>query len=158
MQQHTSSNEKIIEASPQQLYHAFTDAAMLEKFLAPGEMTAHIHSFDLRPGGGYTMSLYYPSKGNYPPGKTNAKEDRFTSTFLELQPYERIKTTTVFDTQDPLFAGEMLMTILLKPVDNLHTRITIIFENIPPGIKPEDNELGTSLTLQKLENLVASHS
>jgi hypothetical protein len=25
-----------------------------------------------------------------------------------------------------------------------------VFRNIPPGIKPEDNEKGTALTLQKL--------
>jgi hypothetical protein len=30
------------------------------------------------------------------------------------------------------------------------TKVTIVCENIPPGIKPEDNEAGCGSTLEKL--------
>jgi hypothetical protein len=32
--------------------------------------------------------------------------------------------------------------------------VTIIFENIPRGIRPEDNEAGTELSLEKLARYV----
>ena len=34
------------------------------------------------------------------------------------------------------------------------TDVTIVFENIPPGIRPEDNEEGTRLSLEKLARYV----
>ena len=40
---------------------AFTDPAAMAVWLAPGDMTGEVHSFDDRVGGGYQMSLYYPS-------------------------------------------------------------------------------------------------
>ena len=33
------------------------------------------------------------------------------------------------------------------------TEVVIIFTNIPPGIRPEDNEAGTQLSLEKLARL-----
>jgi hypothetical protein len=40
-------------------------------------------------------------------------------------------------------------------VEGVGTKVTISFRNIPPGIRPEDNEKGTDLTLEKLSNFVA---
>jgi hypothetical protein len=34
------------------------------------------------------------------------------------------------------------------------TRVSIVFKDIPPGIRPEDNEAGTRLTLEKLARYV----
>jgi hypothetical protein len=34
------------------------------------------------------------------------------------------------------------------------TKVTIVFRNIPPGIRPEDNEAGTQSTLEKLARYV----
>jgi len=34
------------------------------------------------------------------------------------------------------------------------TKVTILFKNIPPGIRPEDNEAGTQSTLDKLARYV----
>ena len=34
------------------------------------------------------------------------------------------------------------------------TTVSIIFKDIPPGIRPEDNEVGTRLTLEKLARYV----
>lgn len=56
----SSQNSKVIKASPETLYKAFTDPKALAVWLAPGKMTGKVHSFDLRIGGGYQMSLFYP--------------------------------------------------------------------------------------------------
>ena len=34
------------------------------------------------------------------------------------------------------------------------TKVTILFKNIPSGIRPEDNEAGTESTLEKLARYV----
>jgi len=58
---HTS---RIIRALPEELYEAFIDPAALVAWLPPAEMTGVIHEFDARVGGGYRMSLFYPSNIN----------------------------------------------------------------------------------------------
>ena len=54
-----------------------------------------------------------------------------------------------FDTDDPRFLGEMTMTTTFLERDE-GTEVTILFENIRPGIRPEDNETGTRSSLDKL--------
>jgi hypothetical protein len=47
----------------------------------------------------------------------------------------------------------MIMEVLFEP-EGKGTRITMIFMDIPAGIRPEDNEKGTELSLQKLEKYI----
>jgi hypothetical protein len=39
-------------------------------------------------------------------------------------------------------------------VEDSGTRVTILFKNIPSGIRPEDNEAGTEASLEKLARYV----
>jgi hypothetical protein len=45
------------------------------------------------------------------------------------------------------------MTVLLAEVDG-GTEVTLLYENVPKGIRPEDNEAGSRQSLQKLAALV----
>ncbi|MBO0784226.1 MAG: SRPBCC domain-containing protein, partial [Ktedonobacteraceae bacterium] len=54
----STRNSKFIKATPEVLYRACTDPAALAAWRAPGDMTGEVHSFDLRVGGGYQMSLF----------------------------------------------------------------------------------------------------
>ena len=58
-----------------------------------------------------------------------------------------------FETQDPGFAGEMTMTVRLAEV-NGGTEVSLFYENVPSGIRPEDNEMGSRQSLEKLAALV----
>ncbi len=146
-------NSKFIKAPQQTIYRAFTDPAALAVWLAPGDMTGVVHSFDYRVGGGYQMSLYYPSSESTAQGKTSEREDRYTARFVELSPPEKIVEVIIFDTSDPAFSGEMIMEITLEPEED-GTTVSIVFKDIPTGIRPEDNELGTRSTLEKLARFV----
>jgi len=95
------------------------------------------------------MSLFYPPSDCAHLGKSSAREDRFSSRFVKLQPPERIVQVIQFDTNDPAFAGEMTMEVTLEDSQG-DTLVTIAFENIPPGISPEDNDTGTRQSLEKL--------
>lgn len=58
----TSANSKIIRATKEKIYKAFSDKNALELWLAPDEMIRKIHEFDFRVGGGYMMSLFDKKK------------------------------------------------------------------------------------------------
>jgi len=58
-----------------------------------------------------------------------------------------------FESPDPQFAGAMRITTTFADGDE-GTEITILCQDIPPGIRPEDNEEGTRQALQKLAALL----
>jgi uncharacterized protein YndB with AHSA1/START domain len=150
---HSTRNTKFIKASQEAVYKAFTDPKALAVWFAPGDMTAEVHYFDERVGGGYEMSLYYPASEKEAQGKTADKEDRYTARFVELTPPNRIVEAITFASDDAGFAGEMIMDVTFEGKDG-GTEVTIVFKNIPAGIRLEDNEQGTELSLQKLAKYV----
>jgi len=149
----STQNSKWIKATPEALYRAFTNPAALAVWLAPGDMTGKVHRFDGRVGGGYEMSLYYPSSEQTVRGKTADREDRYTARFVELTTARRIVEAITFDSVDPAFGGEMIMEVTFEAEDG-GTTVSILFKDIPPGIRPEDNEAGTRSTLEKLARYV----
>lgn len=151
-----TKNSRIIKATPEKLYSALTTPEALETWQAPGDMTGKVHSFDLREGGGYRMSLFYPESETEMKGKTARREDRFGVKFTELKPPHKIVQAVTFETRDPQFTGEMTMEITFEPVDE-GTKVTFSFRSIPIGIKPEDNEAGTISSLEKLADYVEAY-
>ena len=149
----STRNSKFIKATPEALYRAFTDPAALAVWFAPGDMTGEVHRFDDSVGGGYEMSLYYPSSEQTLRGKTKDREDRYTARFVELTPPRRIVEAITFDAVDPAFSGEMLMVVTFEAEEG-GTTVSILFKDIPSGIRPEDNEVGTQLTLEKLARYI----
>lgn len=149
----TTRNWKLIKASRESLYKAFTSPEALGVWLAPGEMTGKVHNFDLKVGGDYQMSLFYPLSEKKSRGKTSEREDRFSARFVELTPSKKIVEAITFDSNNAAFPGEMIMEVTFEAKDN-GTRVTILFKNIPSGIRPEDNKTGTRLTLEKLARYV----
>src|SRR5215475_13890230 len=131
--------------------------AALAVWLAPDQMTAKVHEFDARVGGGYQMSLFYPLSEQVYRGKTSEREDRFTARFVELTLPTRIVQAITFDSADAAFAGEMTMTVTFEERDS-GTEVTILFEQIPRGIRPEDNDAGTRSSLEKLARYVEYQS
>jgi hypothetical protein len=72
---------------------------------------------------------------------------------VELVSPRRIVEAINFETDNPGFAGEMTIEITLEG-KNGGTNVMMAFKNIPSGIRPEDNEKGTELSLQKLAQYV----
>jgi uncharacterized protein YndB with AHSA1/START domain len=144
-----TQTSRVIQAPREALYRAFTDPGALAVWLAPGEMTGKVHAFDVRVGGGYRMSLFYPASEQVYRGKTAEREDRFTARFVELTPPTRIVQAIAFDSVDPAFSGEMTMVVTLEDKEG-GTEVTVVFEHIPSGIRPEDHEAGCRSSLEKL--------
>jgi uncharacterized protein YndB with AHSA1/START domain len=149
MSRATSRAVRTIRAPRERVYAAFLNPDDLAAWLPPAEMTGVIHGFDGRPGGGFEMSLFYPEETAGSPGKTAAKEDRVRLRFVELTPPARIVKAATFAADDPAFAGEMRITVTFVERDGA-TEVTMAFEDLPPGVRPEDNDEGARLSLEKL--------
>jgi uncharacterized protein YndB with AHSA1/START domain len=48
----STRTSRVIKATRETLYRAFTDPEALAVWLSPGEMTGKVHEFDARVGGG----------------------------------------------------------------------------------------------------------
>ncbi len=144
---------RIIKAPRTKLYPACLDPDMLARWRVPDRMTGVVHSFDARIGGSYRMSLTYQNPKRGPGGKTSRDTDSFTGRFVELVPDEKIVESIAFETDDPGYAGAMTLTTCFEDVPG-GTNVTMKFDGLPPGIRPEDNETGTRQSLAKLAALV----
>jgi uncharacterized protein YndB with AHSA1/START domain len=112
-------------------------------------MKGRVHEFDAQEGGDYRMSLTYVDSDHSPRGKTSDHTDVFRARFLELIPYGRIVQLIEFESKDPAFADPM--TLNWTPTDAPGgTEVTILCENAPEGIQPDDHEAGFRSTLENL--------
>jgi len=145
----STRTSRVIKARPEDLYDAFVDPKALVEWLPPAEMTGEIHAFDARVGGGYRMSLYYPEEEKVFRGKTAEREDRVEVRFVELARPRKIVEAIDFVTDDPALKGEMTMTATFKKTSG-GTEATLVFENLPPGLQPLDNDAGARLSLDQL--------
>jgi uncharacterized protein YndB with AHSA1/START domain len=144
---------RLVKAPPAQVYQAFLDPLAVGAWMAPGSMRLHVHVFDARLGGRFRISLTYPDPPDAQRGKTTGDTDTYHGYFAELVPDEKIVEVIEFESRDPGFAGEMTMTVLLRDVEG-GTEVTLVYDNLPPGIRPEDNEAGTRASLAKLAALL----
>lgn len=133
-----SGASRLVKAPPEAVYRACTDLGTIARWRVPDGMTGKVDSVD---GATYRMSLTYP----------DGRADRFEATFVERVPNERIVERIRFDAKDR--AGEMVMTTSLRAVEG-GTEVSIDYENLPRGIRPEDNDEGTRQALAKLAELV----
>jgi uncharacterized protein YndB with AHSA1/START domain len=140
---------RVIRARPEDLYTAFLDPTALSRWLPLAEMTGEIHEFDGRVGGGYRMSLFYPADERDIRGKTSDREDLVNARFVELAPPHRIVEAIRFVTINPSLFDEMTMTATFEEVSD-GTQVTLVFKNLPPGLRAEDNEVGSRLSLGQL--------
>lgn len=140
---------RVIRAPAPAIYAAFLDPVALAEWLPPAGMTGRIHSFDPRVDGGYEMSLHYPPGEQHFRGKFAEREDRVVVRFVALEPPRRIVETVRFPSDDLAYAGEMTLTILLEDVPG-GTAVTLAFDDLPAGLRPEDNDAGARASLEQL--------
>ena len=133
---------RVVKASPQKIYRAFTEPNALAAWLPPYGFIGVVHNMEVRKDGHYKMSFIHFASG---------KGHSFGGIFLEIRPNEFIKYTDQFD--DPDLPGEMITSAWFKKV-SAGTDLTIIQEGIPDAIPTEMCYLGWQESLEKLAKLV----
>jgi uncharacterized protein YndB with AHSA1/START domain len=130
------------------VYRALTDPALIGRWRFPDGMTSVV---ELQEDGGFRVTLTYEAPDAH--GKTTARSDAYRARFTALVPAELVVEVDEFETADPQLAGEMTMTITLRDRDG-GTELRAVHENVPPGVAPEDNEVGWRMALDRLAALV----
>ena len=142
MANNSVSLHRVLKASPEKVYRAFTQSNALASWLPPYGFLCTIHEMNVQVEGRFRMSFHNFSTGN---------GHSFGGKYLEIKPNEFIKYTDSFD--DPNLPGEMVTSVWLKKV-SVGTELKILQENIPTAIPVEMCYLGWQESLQKLALLV----
>lgn len=142
MANNTVSLHRVIKASPEKVFRAFSDPIAHASWIPPYGFVCNVQQMDFRVGGKFKMSFINFSTGN---------GHSFGGEYLEIKANEFIKYNDKFD--DPALPGEITTTIWLKKV-LCGTELKIVQEGIPEVIPVEMCYLGWQESLEKMKNLV----
>jgi uncharacterized protein YndB with AHSA1/START domain len=143
---------RTIQAPRKAVYAAFVDPEILASWLPPEGMSGRVHAFEPCEGGRFHMSLVYQNPAHSPRGKTSDDTDTFQARFVALVPDETIAWAVEFESDDSQFAGEMRVTFSLEDRGE-GTEVIVLCDDIPTGVRLEDNEMGCRSSLQNLAAL-----
>lgn len=138
----------MIAAPPEKVYAALVDPEALVAWLPPEGMSARFDRFDARPGGSYRLVLTYEDTAGAR-GKTTAESDVVDARFVSLEPGVRVVQEIDFESDDPSFAGTMIMTWDISSVDG-GTLVEITADEVPDGISADDHAAGMASSLANL--------
>ena len=127
MTSNSVSLHRVLKASPEKVYRAFTEANALASWLPPYGFLCTVHEMNVKVEGTFRMSFHNFSTGN---------GHSFGGKYLEIKPNEFLKYTDKFD--DPNLPGE----------------IKILQQDIPSMRPAEMCYLGWQESLEKLAKLV----
>jgi uncharacterized protein YndB with AHSA1/START domain len=138
MSNNSVSLHRILKASPEKVFRAFTQASAIASWLPPYGFICTVQELKAEKGGTFRMSFENFSTGN---------SHSFGGTYLELESNEFLKYTDKF--VDPNLATTVS---LRKTVAG--TEIKITQDGIPEAIPAEMCYLGWQESLEKLTKLV----
>jgi len=136
---------RVLRATPEKVFRAFTDADAMVKWLPPHGFTGKVHHLDPRVGGTFRVSFTNLSSG---------QSHAFGGEYLEVVPNERLRYTDKFD--DPNMPSIMVSTVTLAPV-SCGTELQVVQEGIPEVIPAEACYLGWQESLTLLTLLVEAN-
>ena len=142
MSDNSVSLHRVLKASPEKVYRAFTQINAISYWIPPYGFTCTVHEMNVQIDGSFKMSFH-----NFSTGSSHS----FGGKYLEIKPNEFLKYTDTFD--DPNLPGEMITSVWLKKV-LVGTEIKISQEGIPSVIPIEMCYLGWQESLEKLAKLV----
>ena len=142
MTNNSISLHRVIKASPEKVFRAFSDQHAFASWIPPFGFLCIVHQHDFKVGGSFKMSFR-----NF----TSGKEQSFGGKYLEIKLNERISYSDKFDSPD--LPGEMTTTVHFNKVI-CGISIQILQEGIPSVIPIELCYLGWQESLEKLIRLV----
>lgn len=66
VEKRSDSRQRLIAASPSEIFAAMSDASRIAKWWGPEGFTNTIHEFEFRPGGKWLLTMHGPDGTNYP--------------------------------------------------------------------------------------------
>lgn len=144
MSANSVSLHRVLTASPEKVFRAFSDPNAYATWIPPYGFIGTVQLMEFKEGGRYKMTFTNFSTGN---------GHSFGGEFLTIEPDRFIKHTDKFD--DPNLPGEMTTSIWFTKV-SCGTELKVLQEGIPAVIPAEMCYLGWQESLEKLKKLVES--
>jgi uncharacterized protein YndB with AHSA1/START domain len=141
---------RLIAAPRDRVYKAFVEPEAIVQWLPPSGARAALEEFDPRPGGPFRITLIF-DEGSQTKRKTSENSDTVDGTFVDLVPPEFIEQQFTFVSDDPQFAGTMVMTWTLTEGPQ-GTLVSVAAQNVPEGITRQEHRAGV---ISSLANLAA---
>ena len=130
MANNSVSLHRVLKASPEKVYRAFTEATAIASWLPPYGFLCTVHEMNMKVEGTFRMSFHNFSTGN---------GHSFGGKYLDINPNQFLKYTDKFD--DPNLPGEMITSVELTKV-LVGTEIKILQQDMPSFIPIEMCYLG----------------
>jgi uncharacterized protein YndB with AHSA1/START domain len=127
---------KIIPASPERLFAAWTQPKQLKQWWGPESVTCIEAEVDLRVGGCYRIG------NRFPDGRVVWITGKF---HLIDAPYK-----LVYSWQVGTYSDEELVTVSFRPIQDGNTEVTITHEHIPDRTARDSHQQGWIGCLSKL--------
>jgi uncharacterized protein YndB with AHSA1/START domain len=142
MTSNSVSLHRVIKASPEKVYRAFTEALAIGSWLPPYGFICTVHDMNVKVGGTFRMSFH-----NFTTGGSHS----FGGEYVEIKPNQFLKYTDKFE--DPNLPGVITNSIWFQKT-SVGTELKILQEGIPSVIPAEMCYLGWQESLEKLIKLV----
>jgi uncharacterized protein YndB with AHSA1/START domain len=131
---------RVVPASPQAVFGAFTDPVEIRKWHVPApDFHVCIAEVDLRVGGRYRIGMQPPDRD---------APHTFYGVYREIRPPERLVYTSNWEPPDR-DTGETLVTIELAAREDA-TEAIVTHESLPDSASAEDHTRGWTGTLESL--------
>lgn len=86
------------------------------------------------------------------PAQTSAHTDTYRGHFIRLVENELVVEALEFETDDPAFAGEMIMTTTITPTND-GAVVEMVHDKVPDAVRRADNEAGMRMALTRLTSM-----
>jgi uncharacterized protein YndB with AHSA1/START domain len=134
---------RIVEASAEDVFRAWTDPAVLSQWFGPGTMSSPHVEIDPRPGGAYRVTMREPDGSTFVVG----------GTYREVDPPRRLQFTWRWESGVP-YTFESLVTVELVPIGE-RTELTLTHNGFPDAQAAASHERGWDASLPKLIAVLA---
>lgn len=133
---------RILSASPERVYDAWTTPALATEFICPQEVTVADVSLDVRIGGAYHIAMR----------RSDGEVWTVRGVYREVVPGRRLSMTWTWDEENPSDEIETLLTIDLAPHGS-GTELTLTHEQFISEESRSNHEHGWNSMLDKMESL-----
>jgi uncharacterized protein YndB with AHSA1/START domain len=144
---------RVMAAPAERIYQALTSRDAVQTWLPPAGARGIVHELEPRVGGAFRLTLVFDTPGETGARKSSPNTDVVNGEFLDLVSNQLVRQRFTFSSEDPAFAGAMVMTWTLTPAIG-GTRVTVAAENVPVGISQHDHEVGMASSLTNLARYV----
>ena len=131
-------------ASPERVYKAWTDPAILREFMCTGGNVRVEAETDVRLGGRFRIVMVRP----------DGEEFIATGIYRELVPSRRIMCTWSWEEDDPALERETLLTLEFAP-RGAQTEMTLTHENFRDAQQRDNHEAGWGAMVVNLARILS---